>query len=203
MELAQLQIVYDALQDRLLMRVNTTAGHEVRVWLTRRLLLDLWPTWQRAVEHARSLALPAGATDEARRAMVSMEREHAVATTNFSTPFGHAPAASGQASRQAQSQAPASAPVQTSPYSPHYKPAENLFPLGDAPLLVNEISLTPMSDGSLQTQWKDGAKALGIVMNAQLMHAATKLLMDGAAQAGWGLQAEPIAPATAATAVKH
>ncbi|MFM2399337.1 MAG: hypothetical protein RL341_1494 [Pseudomonadota bacterium] len=193
MELAQLQIVYDALQDRLLMRVNTTAGQEVRAWLTRRLLHDLWPTWQRAVEHARSLALPAGATDEARRALVSMEREHAVATTNFSTPFGQGIPAAGLAP----------APAQTSPYSPHYKPPKNPFPLGDAPLLVNEVSLTPMSDGSLQTQWKDGAKALGIVMNAQLMHAATKLLMDGAAQADWGLTLETAVVATQAPAIKH
>ncbi|MGL4577099.1 MAG: hypothetical protein ACRCV9_20095 [Burkholderiaceae bacterium] len=193
MELAQLQIVYDAFQDRLLMRVNTTAGHEVRAWLTRRLLHDLWPTWQRAVEHVRSLALPAGATDEARRALVSMEREHAVATTNFSTPFGQKPAAQGAAPTQAQ----------TSPYSPHYRPPENLFPLGDAPLLVNEVSLTPLTDGSLQTQWKDGAKALGIVMNAQLMHAATKLLMDGAVQAGWGLALDTATVAAQAPATKH
>jgi hypothetical protein len=178
MELAQLQVTYDAQQDRLLMRVNTTAGHEVRVWLTRRLLADLWPTWQRAVEHARGLALPAGASVDARRAMVSMEREQAVASSDFSTPFA-TPVAPAPTSR--------SAATSLSPYSPHYRPPGNKFPLGQAPLLISEINLTPLKDGSLQTQWKDGARTLGMVMNAQLMHAATKLITDGVQVAQWQL----------------
>lgn len=200
MELAQLQIVYDALQDRLLMRVNTTAGQEVRVWLTRRLIGDLWPTWQRAVEHARSLALPPGATHEARRALVSMEREHATATADFSTPFSKAPGAPAQVTAGAQRQAPSSG---LSPYSMHYRPPQNTFPLGEAPLLVSEVSLTPLQDGSLQTQWKDGPKTLGIVMNAQLMHAATKLLTDGVTQAGWALAMDPASTDMPVAVVKH
>jgi hypothetical protein len=189
LELAQLQIVYDALQDRLLMRVNTTSSHEVRAWLTRRLLSDLWATWQRAVTHARGLALPAGASPDARAALVSMEREQAVATSDFSTPFGKQPTAQAPAAQSAPS-APS-----MSPYSMQYRPPAPNFPLGEAPLLINEVSLTPLTDGSLQTHWKDGNRTLGIVMNAQLMHAVTKLLADGAAQAQWAIDIDLPDPA--------
>jgi hypothetical protein len=169
MDLGQLQIAYDAVQDRLLMRVATTTGQEMRAWLTRRLVSGLWPTWQRAVEHARSLALPAGASVDARQAMVSMEREQAVATSDFSTPFSPPAAA-------------------TSPYSVHYRAPEAAIPLGQTPLLITEVSLTPLKDGSLQTQWKDGTRTLGIVMHAQLMHAATKLMADAVQTAQWNIE---------------
>jgi hypothetical protein len=176
MDLGQLQVAYDAVQDRLLMRVNTTAGQEVRVWLTRRLVGDLWPTWQRAVEHARGLALPAGASTDARRVMVSMEREQAVAQSDFSTPFSPAAQASSTIKPGVSS---------LSPYSPHYRSPANPYPLGETPLLISEVNLTPLPDGSLQTQWKDGRRTLGMVMNAQLMHAATKLIADAVAVAQW------------------
>ena len=38
MDLAQLSVTYDRENDRILTRFNTQEGHELRVWLTRRLL---------------------------------------------------------------------------------------------------------------------------------------------------------------------
>jgi hypothetical protein len=38
MELSQLSVTYDRENDRILTRFNTQEGHELRVWLTRRLL---------------------------------------------------------------------------------------------------------------------------------------------------------------------
>lgn len=43
MQIRQLQVACDHLQDRLLLRVATQADEEVRLWLTRRFLRDLWP----------------------------------------------------------------------------------------------------------------------------------------------------------------
>jgi hypothetical protein len=172
------------MQDRLLMRVASTTGQEMRAWLTRRLVLGLWPTWQRAVAHARGLTLPAGASTTARQAMVSMEREHAVASSDFSTPFGNTTGGAVSAAQSAAPEQPAS------PYSQHYRPPAPAFPLGETPLLITEVSLTPLKDGSLQTQWKEGARALGIVMNAQLMHATTKLIVDAVQAARWNIEVD-------------
>jgi len=43
MQIRQLQVAFDSLQDRLLLRVATPADEEYRIWLTRRFLRDLWP----------------------------------------------------------------------------------------------------------------------------------------------------------------
>ena len=43
MQLSQIQVGYDAVQDRLLLRVSTQANEEFRVWLTRNFLYEIWP----------------------------------------------------------------------------------------------------------------------------------------------------------------
>ena len=43
MKIHLMSVTYLAEQDRILMRVNTAAAEEMRLWLTRRLMLGLWP----------------------------------------------------------------------------------------------------------------------------------------------------------------
>ena len=43
MNIHQLSVTYLPEEDRILARINTTAGEEMRLWLTRRLMLGLWP----------------------------------------------------------------------------------------------------------------------------------------------------------------
>ena len=43
MKIHQLSVTYLAEQDRILVRINTTAAKEMRLWLTRRLTVGLWP----------------------------------------------------------------------------------------------------------------------------------------------------------------
>ena len=43
MQIRQIQVARDAVQDRLTLRVATQANEELRVWITRRYLRDLWP----------------------------------------------------------------------------------------------------------------------------------------------------------------
>ena len=43
MQLRQLQVASDSIQDRLLLRFSTLQNEEVRVWLTRRFLRQIWP----------------------------------------------------------------------------------------------------------------------------------------------------------------
>ncbi len=42
MQLRQLQVASDSIQDRLLLRFSTLQNEEVRVWLTRRFLRQIW-----------------------------------------------------------------------------------------------------------------------------------------------------------------
>ena len=43
MQIHQLSVTYQAEQDRILLRINSTSGEEMRMWLTRRLMSGLWP----------------------------------------------------------------------------------------------------------------------------------------------------------------
>ena len=43
MQIHQMSVTYLPEQDRILMRINTTEGEEMRMWLTRRLMVGLWP----------------------------------------------------------------------------------------------------------------------------------------------------------------
>ena len=41
MQIHQMSVTYLPEQDRILMRINTTEGEEMRMWLTRRLMVGL------------------------------------------------------------------------------------------------------------------------------------------------------------------
>ena len=43
MQITQIQVSGDAIQDRLLLRILTSANEEIRVWFTRRFLKAIWP----------------------------------------------------------------------------------------------------------------------------------------------------------------
>lgn len=43
MSIHQLQVAFDAVQDRLVLRVSTTASEEIRAHLTRRFVREIWP----------------------------------------------------------------------------------------------------------------------------------------------------------------
>ena len=85
MRLHQIRIDYHPEQDRLLLRVNTDDGAELRFWLTRRFVKGLWPALLRAAEtvgEARAQPDPA-----VRKAMLEFEHEKAVSQADFATPY--------------------------------------------------------------------------------------------------------------------
>lgn len=43
MQIRQLQVAHDNVQDRLVLRIGTQANEEIRVFLTRRFVRELWP----------------------------------------------------------------------------------------------------------------------------------------------------------------
>ena len=84
MQIHQLQVSFDPIEDRLRMRLSTTAGEEIRLFLTRRFVRLLWPEMIKQMEASAAVKAPAPA---ARREVVAFEREKAISETDFSTPF--------------------------------------------------------------------------------------------------------------------
>jgi len=93
MNIHQLQLAFDAAEDRVLLRVSTTAGEEFRIYLTRRFVKLLWPYLQRSLESAVAVKAPA---PEARREVLAFEHDRAIRESDFSRPFAEA---SGEAPR--------------------------------------------------------------------------------------------------------
>jgi hypothetical protein len=86
MRLHQLKIDYLAEQDRLLMLISASDGVEVRMALTRRFVKLLWPLLVKLAEEA-SPRIRTQANPEARKALLGIEHEQAVAKADFSKPY--------------------------------------------------------------------------------------------------------------------
>ena len=85
MNIRQVKIEFNAEQDRLLARFATSDGAELRLWLTRRCVRLLWPILIKMAETAPAIATQAA--PEARKALLGMEHEKALAQADFATPY--------------------------------------------------------------------------------------------------------------------
>lgn len=90
MRLQQINVEYSAEQDRLLMRIGTSEGSEMRLSLTRRYVKLLWPLLVRLAEEA-SPRIRTQANPDARKALLGLEHEQALSRADFSKPYVQEP----------------------------------------------------------------------------------------------------------------
>ena len=86
MRLHQLKIDYHPEQDRLLMLISARDGVELRMWLTRRFVKLLWPLLVKLAEESNP-RIRTQASPEARKALLGLAHEQAVARADFSKPY--------------------------------------------------------------------------------------------------------------------
>ncbi len=93
MNIHQLSLHHDVLQDRLLLRINTTANEELRAWLTRRLALGLQPHLERLgldiLAPPSTLQTPAH-SEQTRHMMAEFKQQENLDKADFSTPYSEA-----------------------------------------------------------------------------------------------------------------
>lgn len=175
MDIRQLSIRYDVDHDRILVRINTREGDEAQMWLTRRLVLGLWPLLNRVViDH---LAIPADAKTDGfvdlaamgpgtRKVLADLRQQESVQSADFLTPFRDS--------------------------------AANR-PLGDTPLLVTEVKLAPRADGMMGMSFQevltgaDTPRGFQLDVPADLVFAMIQLLRQALLESHW--QAETDSPA--------
>lgn len=87
MNLHQLNVAFDPVQDRLLLRASTTDAQEFRFWLTRRMVAKLWP---RLIESLQAEAAPQAAA-VARPEFLEFRHAEAIQQSDLSTPYSSAP----------------------------------------------------------------------------------------------------------------
>lgn len=85
MQLHQFNLQYDAVQDRLLLRISTREQQEYRLWLTRRFTALWWPALFKVLESSEALR---GHSDpETQRALLEFQHQHALQGTDFHSRF--------------------------------------------------------------------------------------------------------------------
>jgi len=88
--LHQFNLNYDAVEDRVLLRVNTTAGEEMRIWLTRRVTQLLWMVLMRRLEANPQMVAHVPA--DSRKSVMALKHKDAVDKSDFSKPYQARPA---------------------------------------------------------------------------------------------------------------
>src|SRR6266568_9669874 len=116
MKIHQLSVTYLAEQDRILMRVNTATAEEMRLWLTRRLLLGLWPLLSKLLtKHLLKLEAAGTSLDTAdedlKRMLAEFRKEEFLRQADFETP---------------------------------YQEHQRQMPLGEEPLLITDVDAAPL-----------------------------------------------------------
>lgn len=88
MTIHQLQVSYVMEQDRILVRWNTHAGEELRLWLTRRMVKNLFPHMIEATTQLIANQTQDGSHDGAdSKALTQFKRQESLLQADFSTPF--------------------------------------------------------------------------------------------------------------------
>lgn len=182
--LQQINIRHDATEDRLLLRLRTSAEGETSLYLSRRFVARLWPALVKTL--GADPAVAAQADPAARSAVMAFRHEHAVSRSDFSRPY-QPPAAK-----------PAAPPPPAVEDEPE-KPAEIGEKLEtadpDAPLplevkgeLVELCQIqTPGEERVVLIFKTTGKKAVTINLSIDMLHGFCKLLQQAADKAGWGL----------------
>ena len=172
MDISQISIRYRQDHDRILVDINTGADAEVQVWLTRRMTLRLWPLLNRIViDH---FAIPSDTKTDDFVNLATMDIQTKTMLADFKR----------------------DEVLQKADFSTPYKNGA-LHPLGQNPLLVTEVNLTPFGNGQLQLNFNEKlenpASLRGLQMNlsTELVFAVIKLMGHALQQSQWETDHNP------------
>lgn len=159
--LHQMTMSYSPVEDRLLLRVSTTAHEEHQIWLTRRFVTVLWPALIKGVEKqsleslAPATAAAPTTTPQVKRAVMAMQHHEALQKTNMT--------------------------------KKHDEEKVNK-PSTVTPMLATGGQCVPVKGGGMRLNLKtqEGLQ-VGLNLNQQLLHAFCHQIGSLAQKADWGL----------------
>jgi hypothetical protein len=163
MQIHQMSVTYLPEQDRILMRINTRDSEEMRIWLTRRLMVGLWPLLTRLLtDHLLKLEAAGSnlraADDSLKKMLTDFRKEEFLSKADFDTPYQETPLK---------------------------------LPLGEDPLLVTDVDATPQPGGPLKLSFNErppgGEKprSFNLEMQPKLMQGLMHLLEQALNQSQW------------------
>jgi len=163
MTIHQLSVNYLAEQDRIFVRVNTSASEELRLWFTRRLMMGLWPLLSKLLTQHLLKLEAAGTTLEAaddglKKMLTDFRKEQFLQEADFETPF---------------------------------EEKQTVLPLGPEPLLVTDVDATPLANGRLRLSFNERLpdakepRSFNMELDPKLMQGMMHLLEQALAKSQW------------------
>jgi len=179
MDIYQLQAIYVAQQDRILLRLNTHAHQEYRLWLTRRMLTSFLPHLVQVSEQLTPAQAPNIGHDTShdgadRSALTKFQRQEAVARADFETAYN--------------------ADLLT-------------LPIGAEPLLPSQIQVMQLTNRHLclsfqeEAQGDDKPRDMQVTLSPEILHSFLHLMDLVLKAADWGVVTLPAAPPTESRAL--
>lgn len=165
MKVHQLSVTYLREQDRLLTRINTSNAEELRLWLTRRLMLDLWPLMHKVltdqlVNLESSVTSGAAADEDMKQMLADFRKQEFLQEADFDTP---------------------------------YNEQQIRLPLGEEPLLVTDLTITHLVGSMVALEFNENPPGTGnprsfrLELDAPLMQGLVHLVDQALTQASWNL----------------
>ena len=165
MMIHQLQVSYLIEQDRLLVRLNTTAEEEIRLCLTRRMVMKMLPHVRQAtVGHAQAQAQKTSHDGADSSALTQFVKQEALQKSDFATPFKNQ--------------------VTTLPLGdePLLASTVHITPTADSLRIGFEEN----------AQGANKARSFEITLGPQLVHGFLHLMESALQQADWGITLENV-----------
>lgn len=167
MNIHQLSVRYLPEQDRILLSVNTTDGQELDLWLTRRMCLALWPQLNRmTIDH---FAVPADAKSDGFVDLTALDVNTRKVLADFR--------------RQEL--------LQSADFKTPYRANSGPRPLGHAPLLATEITMTPSTGQQVAIDFKEqldpagSSRSVQLALQAQLVFSLVQMLAQALEHTQW------------------
>jgi hypothetical protein len=175
MKVHQLSVTYLREQDRLLTRINTSEAEELRLWFTRRLMLELWPTMHKVltdqlVSLESSITSGVAADEDMKQMLADFRKQEFLQEADFDTP---------------------------------YKEQQARLPLGEEPLLVTDLTISHLAGSMVALEFHenppgaDNPRSFRLELDPALMQGFVHLVDQALTQASWTLPPRPRDAATA------
>ena len=160
MVIHQLQATYLTEQDRILIRLNAHAGEELRLWLTRRMVKNLFPHMMEATTELVAAQTPIESHDgTSSHELMQLKKQEALQQADFSTPFN------------------TQASVLPIGGEPLLATTVHITPVEDGSLRIGFEEKIPGIGGS---------RSVEVTLGQQLLHGFLHLLESALQHAGWG-----------------
>ena len=90
MNIHQLSVSYQVNHDRILVQISTQNQEELRVWLTRRLLINLFPSLNQVATHVEVSNTPLTSQDDmAKKMLMEFKKMESITHADLKTPFNN------------------------------------------------------------------------------------------------------------------